>query len=105
MIQRPEDLENFAVHLRIFGKVQGVGFRAWAKEHAEKKGLRGWVRNRSDGSVEVVFVGHAHVLDGMVTLCRKGPAGAEVNRVARIPGEYRPDKTEVPPGFQLFPDV
>jgi acylphosphatase len=105
VIQRPEDLENFAVHLRVFGKVQGVGFRAWAKEQADKKGLRGWARNRSDGSVEVVFVGHAHTLDGMVTLCRKGPAGAEVSRVARIPGEYRPDETEVPPGFQLFPDV
>ena len=105
MIVRDQDLENFAIHLRIFGKVQGVGFRAWAKQEADKRSLRGWVRNRSDGSVEVVFVGHAHVLDQMYALCKRGPEGAQVDRVAKIPGEYRPDETEVPPGFQQFPDV
>jgi acylphosphatase len=101
---RTDDLENYAVHLRIFGQVQGVGFRAWAVEEAGKRGLRGWVRNRSDGSVETVFVGHRDKIDAIVAACRKGPAGAQVERVARIPGEYRPDETELS-GFQQFPTI
>ena len=44
-----------ALHITIFGRVQAVGFRGWMKDEAEKRGLFGWVRNASDGSVEALF--------------------------------------------------
>jgi len=67
--------------LRIFGRVQGVGYRAWAVETARALGLRGWVRNRRDGSVEVLVAGADEAVTGMVTACRRGPPAARVDRV------------------------
>jgi acylphosphatase len=46
-----------AAHVRIVGRVQGVGYRAWTVDEARRRGLSGWVRNRSDGDVEAVFSG------------------------------------------------
>ncbi len=46
-----------SVHLRIEGRVQGVGYRAWVEDEAVRRGLAGWVRNRNDRSVEAVFSG------------------------------------------------
>lgn len=97
--------DNFAVHLRIYGKVQRVWFRNWTVEEATKRNLRGWVRNRSDGTVEAVFVGDEPVVREMTAACRRGPPKAVVERVVVIPGEYRPDETELPPGFKTLPDV
>ena len=66
------------VEVRITGRVQGVSFRAWTREEAERRGLGGWVRNREDGSVEACFTGPAGTVDEMVALCREGPAVARV---------------------------
>ena len=71
-----------AVHLRISGRVQGVGYRAWAVRTAARLGLRGWVRNRADGTVEALIIGDAQSLAAMVEACRQGPRAAIVRDVA-----------------------
>ena len=67
--------------MRITGRVQGVSFRAWTREEAERRGLGGWVRNREDGSVEARFSGPAGTVDEMIALCREGPMVARVDSV------------------------
>lgn len=71
-----------AIHVIVTGRVQGVGFRAWAKSKARKKNLNGWVRNRSDGSVEAVFSGKAEAIDAMQEACHDGPLASRVKDVA-----------------------
>jgi acylphosphatase len=74
------------VHVRIEGRVQGVGFRAWTEHVAAGLGLTGWVRNRADGSVEAVFQGTEDKIVDMLALCERGPPGARVTKV-EIVGE------------------
>jgi acylphosphatase len=76
-----------AVHLRIEGRVQGVGFRAWTEYEALSRGLRGWVRNRRDGSVEVVIAGEDAAVDAMIEACRQGPRLAQVTGLKIEPTE------------------
>jgi acylphosphatase len=71
-----------SVQLRITGRVQGVGYRAWALQFASRPGLRGWVRNRADGSVEALVIGAEATVDRMIEACREGPFGARVADVA-----------------------
>jgi acylphosphatase len=70
-----------ALHILIRGCVQGVSFRAWTQHLAELHGLRGWVRNSRDGSVEAVFSGPADLVEVMLKACHQGPAGALVETV------------------------
>jgi acylphosphatase len=77
-----------AVNALISGKVQGVWFRAWTVEQAQKRGLVGWVRNRNDGSVEALFAGPAEKVDDMVQACRQGPPLAKVAGVAVTPAPF-----------------
>ena len=65
----------------VHGRVQGVFFRDSTQEEAERRGVAGWVTNRSDGSVEAVFEGDAEAVRAMVAFCREGPRGADVNDV------------------------
>src|SRR5712691_3725570 len=65
-----------SVRLRITGRVQGVGYRAWAIETAARLELRGWVRNRSDGSVEALVIGAEDAVAAMIEACRDGPFAA-----------------------------
>lgn len=69
-------------HVRIEGLVQGVGYRLWAQRTAVKRGLRGWVRNRRDGSVEAVFQGPDADVALMIAACEQGPPASSVARVA-----------------------
>jgi acylphosphatase len=69
------------VRLRITGNVQGVGYRLWATRTAAGLGLRGWVRNRLDGSVEALATGAAEAVAALVKGCRQGPYGARVTAV------------------------
>lgn len=69
------------LRLRIRGRVQGVGYRYWAVGQARALGLRGWVRNRSDGSVEALAAGSRDSLDMFVIACRRGPRAARVESV------------------------
>jgi len=75
------------VRLRITGEVQGVGYRIWATRTAGRLGLRGWVRNRSDGSVEALATGAPEAVAAFVEACRQGPRAAQVNEVTLADAE------------------
>jgi acylphosphatase len=79
------------LELRIEGLVQGVGYRAWAASEARKLGLTGWVRNRSDGMVEALVSGTTEAVEAFITACTRGPAGAQVANILRLPAKS-PDK-------------
>lgn len=76
-----------AVRVSVRGRVQGVWFRAWTTEQASQRGLRGWVRNRRDGSVEALFVGPVAMVDEMIAVCREGPPLARVEAVEQAAAE------------------
>ncbi len=71
----------------ISGKVQGVWYRATTKEKAEELGIKGWVRNTSDGKVEAVFEGDQNNIEEMIKWCKKGPDFANVIDVDVNPEE------------------
>ena len=87
------------VHLIVSGHVQGVFFRQSTKNIARTIGLQGWVRNRSDGTVEIVAEGALEDVDRLVEWCEKGPETARVERVDRV------DEAPVglPEGFYVRP--
>jgi len=72
---------DVARSVRVTGRVQGVFFRAWAKDEAETIGLAGWIRNRADGSVEAHLEGSEAALAEMIDLMREGPPDATVDKV------------------------
>jgi acylphosphatase len=76
-----------AVHLRIEGSVQGVGYRAWTRRAALSLGLSGWVRNRPDGSVEAHVQGADEAVAEMIARCRQGPEAAHVTQVMPQPAD------------------
>jgi acylphosphatase len=80
-------MDDLAVRLVVEGRVQGVGYRWWARGHALSLGLRGWVRNRRDGSVELLAVGPADAVERFAAACREGPAAAQVKSVTRLDAE------------------
>ncbi len=67
--------------VRVTGRVQGVGYRAWVEHRARNHDLQGWVRNRRDGSVEALFAGPAQIVADMVASCGRGPSSARVDAV------------------------
>lgn len=69
------------VRLEIYGRVQGVFYRASTREKAQELGLCGWVRNRRDGSVEAVAEGPDEMVDELVQWAHTGPTQARVDRV------------------------
>ena len=69
------------VHVLIEGRVQGVFFRAYTRDQARARGLKGWVRNLPDGRVEALFEGDQTALHGMLAWCRQGPSYAYVDKV------------------------
>jgi acylphosphatase len=71
--------------MRVTGRVQGVGYRAWVEHQARNHNLEGWVRNRRDGSVEALFAGPEVLVSEMVARCRRGPSSARVAGVAEEP--------------------
>jgi acylphosphatase len=87
--------------LQITGRVQGVGFRYAMQDEAARLGVNGWVRNRSDGSVEALLQGEADAVEALTAWARRGPPGAHVAEM------HASTDTEVisGPGFQLRPTL
>ncbi|HLE15745.1 MAG TPA: acylphosphatase [Anaerolineales bacterium] len=75
------DMGPTRLHAIVEGRVQGVGFRAFAIRKAEDLNLTGWVRNRWDDSVEVVAEGDRATLDRFVAALFQGPTSANVTRI------------------------
>lgn len=73
--------EHVRAHVWVSGRVQGVCFRAYTLDEAAAGGVAGWVRNTSDGWVEVVFEGEKSAVEAMIAWCRKGPPAARVSAV------------------------
>lgn len=82
--------------LRIHGRVQGVFFRNWTADQARALGVRGWVRNRLDGSVELAAYGENESVETLIAHCRTGPPAAKVERI-----EVEAAEGEGPPGFRV----
>jgi acylphosphatase len=78
-------MSDHSVRVNISGHVQGVGFRAFVELEASRRGLSGWVRNRRDGSVEAVFSGPPAMVEDMLSVCRRGPRHARIDRVVVTP--------------------
>jgi acylphosphatase len=78
------------VHLLIKGKVQGVFFRATAKEVADHLGVKGWVKNSGDDDVEAMATGTEEAVQQFIEWCRVGPRKAEVEDVTVTPKEETP---------------
>ena len=79
-----------AKHLKISGRVQGVGFRYSMAEEAERLAVTGWVRNRRDGTVEAVIDGAPDAVEAVLAWARRGPRGAQVTdvQVAEVPASF-----------------
>ena len=73
-----------AYRLSITGRVQGVGFRAFVVAMAQARGLRGWVRNRHDGSVEALLIGDSDAVAAAIEECGRGPSLARVDRIEKL---------------------
>ena len=81
-------METKTLRATICGHVQGVGFRFWTQEEAQKRDLKGWVRNRKDGSVEALFHGAERQVDDMIRACRHGPEMARVDKITTEPADF-----------------
>ena len=90
----PESVETIRRRVVVHGRVQGVFFRDSSQTIAQELGVGGWVRNLSDGTVELVAEGRRRDVDSLVEWCRQGPPRAHVSRI---------DVTaEAPAGEQRF---
>ncbi len=70
-----------AKHLVITGHVQGVGYRAWFAGEARRAGLKGWVRNRTDGTVEALIAGDANSIELFLATCWEGSLASRVDGI------------------------
>ncbi len=73
--------ETTSLRLRIEGYVQAVGYRNFVIGEANKLGLNGWIRNRSNGTVEAVASGPTKAVEALVQACMRGPEGSRVENV------------------------
>ena len=83
-------------HVLIYGKVQGVWFRAHTKKEANRIDICGWVRNIKDGSVEAIFEGNDDQIGEIINWCHKGP---DMSRVDKVKVSYEKPEGEI--GFEI----
>ena len=93
-------MAEIARRLRVFGQVQGVFYRAWTMQQAQMLGVKGWVRNRRDGSVEIEAHGDDKAVEALIERCRHGPSRAMVERV-----NVEDFEGEAPSGFRAAPTL
>jgi acylphosphatase len=93
-------MTTVARRLLIKGRVQGVFYRAWSSEQAKSLGLAGWLRNRGDGSVEMLIGGDSAAVQQMIELCRQGPEAARVDEV-----DIEETSEATPEGFATLPSA
>jgi acylphosphatase len=74
-------MTTVARHVRVTGRVQGVFFRAWTRDEANRGGVAGWVRNDRDGSVEAHLEGELPAIRWVIDKMAYGPSGARVDNV------------------------
>ena len=86
--------------IRVFGLVQGVFYRAWTLQQAQMLGVKGWVRNRRDGSVEIEAHGDETAIEALIERCWRGPSRAQVERV-----NVEEAEDEAPSGFRAAPTL
>ncbi len=97
--------DDIVRHVVVQGRVQGVGYRAFVEDEAMQRRLRGWVRNRRDGSVEAVFAGPRTVVEAMIESCRRGPASARVSALDQREGTGTDLSEAARGGFEVLPTV
>ena len=90
-------MDEIVLRLEIRGLVQGVGYRWAMVEEARRLGVRGWVRNRRDGTVEAVVAGPSVAVDRIVAWAKRGPRAAVVDAVDVLAGEGVFDSFEARP--------
>jgi acylphosphatase len=90
-------MDEIVLRLQIRGLVQGVGYRWSMVEEARRLGIRGWVRNRRDGTVEAVVSGPPETVDRILAWARTGPRTAVVDAVDVFAGEGAFDSFEPRP--------
>ncbi len=95
-----EDRDLTTLRLRVEGFVQAVGYRHFCIEEARKLNLDGWVRNRSDGTVEVLISGPTGSVEAFIALAMRGPEGSQVKNVELHNAEPPSEK-----GFHRRPSV
>jgi acylphosphatase len=88
------------LRLRIEGIVQAVGFRQFAIVEARRLGLDGWIRNRSDGTVEALVSGATKTVEAFVAHCLRGPPGCTVRNV-----DMHEAEPPAEPGFHRRPSL
>jgi len=87
--------QKIQIRAKITGRVQGVFFRAKTKQEADRIGIKGWVKNLFDGSVEAVFEGDLEKVAQMTDWCKKGP------HLSRVDHVYTETETTLS-GFETF---
>jgi acylphosphatase len=76
-----------SLQIRVSGRVQGVGYREGLRHQAERAGVRGWVRNRRDGTVEALLQGDVESVNRILKWARRGPSAAQVSAISVAPPE------------------
>ena len=92
---------EMTLHLRIAGRVQGVGYRYALHAEAQAGGINGWVRNRRDGTVEAVVQGSPQAVEKILAWARLGPPAARVTEVSAQPAQGEFARTYA--GFEQLP--
>jgi acylphosphatase len=95
-----DDDDFTTLRLRIEGFVQAVGYRNFVIAEATRLGIDGWIRNRSDGTVEALVSGETKAVEAVIAACMRGPEGSRIKDVEMHKAEPPDEK-----GFRRRPSV
>lgn len=90
------------LHVIVFGRVQGVGFRWFVRTEARRLGLAGWVRNLPDGTVELRASGIAQFLSALEQAVQRGPDGADVTQIVQVTEAAPDSRVDTPYPFVIL---